>query len=542
MSAKDVKFGSEARDLMMSGVNTLANAVKVTLGPKGRNVVIDKSFGAPSITKDGVSVAQEIELEGKFENMGAQMVKEVASKTNDIAGDGTTTATVLAQSLISEGVKSVAAGMNPMDLKRGIDKATEVVVAALQKASQPCKDSEAIAQVATISANSDTSVGEIIAEAMEKVGKEGVITVEEGSTLENELDVVEGMQFDRGYLSPYFVTDSEKMLADLESPYILLYDKKISTMKDLLPVIEPVAQTGKPLIIIAEDVDGEALATLVVNKLRGALKIAAVKAPGFGDRRKAMLEDIAILTGGTVISEERGFTLENTTLEMLGTAEKVMIDKDNTTVVNGSGSAEEIQARVNQIKAQIEVSTSDYDKEKLQERLAKLSGGVAVLYVGAPSEVEMKEKKDRVDDALHATRAAVEEGIIAGGGVALLNAKKVLGSIKANNADEATGIEIINKALEAPLRIIVENSGGEGSVVVSKVSEGKDNFGYNAKDGTYVDMLKAGIIDPKKVTRVALENAASVSGMILTTECALVDIKEESPAAPPMGGGMPGMM
>jgi len=475
--------------------------------------------------------------------MGAQMVKEVASRTNDLAGDGTTTATILAQAIVKEGLKNVAAGANPLDLKRGIDKAVEAIVKTLEKQAVSVGDSsEKINQVASISANNDPTIGGLITEAFEKVGKEGVITVEEAKVTETYVDVVEGMQFDRGYLSPYFVTDSEKMLADLESPYILLYDKKISTMKDLLPVIEPVAQTGKPLIIIAEDVDGEALATLVVNKLRGALKIAAVKAPGFGDRRKAMLEDIAILTGGTVISEERGFTLENTTLEMLGTAEKVMIDKDNTTVVNGSGSAEEIQARVNQIKAQIEVSTSDYDKEKLQERLAKLSGGVAVLYVGAPSEVEMKEKKDRVDDALHATRAAVEEGIIAGGGVALLNAKKVLGSIKANNADEATGIEIINKALEAPLRIIVENSGGEGSVVVSKVSEGKDNFGYNAKDGTYVDMLKAGIIDPKKVTRVALENAASVSGMILTTECALVDIKEESPAAPPMGGGMPGMM
>ena len=541
--AKKIVFDIEARDGIKRGVDALANAVKVTLGPKGRNVIIGKSFGAPQSTKDGVTVAKEIELEDALENMGAQMVKEVASRTNDLAGDGTTTATILAQAIVKEGLKNVAAGANPLDLKRGIDKAVEAIVKTLEKQAVSVGDSsEKINQVASISANNDPTIGGLITEAFEKVGKEGVITVEEAKGTETYVDVVEGMQFDRGYLSPYFVTDSEKMLADLETPYILLYDKKISTMKDLLPVIEPVAQTGKPLIIIAEDVDGEALATLVVNKLRGALKIAAVKAPGFGDRRKAMLEDIAILTGGTVISEERGFTLENTTLEMLGTAEKVMIDKDNTTVVNGSGSAEEIQARVNQIKAQIEVSTSDYDKEKLQERLAKLSGGVAVLYVGAPSEVEMKEKKDRVDDALHATRAAVEEGIVAGGGVALLNAKKVLGSIKANNADEATGIEIINKALEAPLRIIVENSGGEGSVVVSKVSEGKDNFGYNAKDGTYVDMLKAGIIDPKKVTRVALENAASVSGMILTTECALVDIKEESPAAPPMGGGMPGMM
>ena len=541
--AKEIFFNTDARNKLKKGVDTLANAVKVTLGPKGRNVIIGKSFGAPQSTKDGVTVAKEIELEDALENMGAQMVKEVASRTNDLAGDGTTTATILAQAIVKEGLKNVAAGANPLDLKRGIDKAVEAIVKTLEKQAVSVGDSsDKINQVASISANNDPTIGGLITEAFEKVGKEGVITVEEAKGTETYVDVVEGMQFDRGYLSPYFVTDSEKMLADLETPYILLYDKKISTMKDLLPVIEPVAQTGKPLIIIAEDVDGEALATLVVNKLRGALKIAAVKAPGFGDRRKAMLEDIAILTGGTVISEERGFTLENTTLEMLGTAEKVMIDKDNTTVVNGSGSAEEIQARVNQIKAQIEVSTSDYDKEKLQERLAKLSGGVAVLYVGAPSEVEMKEKKDRVDDALHATRAAVEEGIVAGGGVALLNAKKVLGSIKANNADEATGIEIINKALEAPLRIIVENSGGEGSVVVSKVSEGKDNFGYNAKDGTYVDMLKAGIIDPKKVTRVALENAASVSGMILTTECALVDIKEESPAAPPMGGGMPGMM
>ena len=541
--AKKIVFDIEARDGIKRGVDALANAVKVTLGPKGRNVIIGKSFGAPQSTKDGVTVAKEIELEDALENMGAQMVKEVASRTNDLAGDGTTTATILAQAIVKEGLKNVAAGANPLDLKRGIDKAVEAIVKTLEKQAVSVGDSsEKINQVASISANNDPTIGGLITEAFEKVGKEGVITVEEAKGTETYVDVVEGMQFDRGYLSPYFVTDSEKMLSDLETPYILLYDKKISTMKDLLPVIEPVAQTGKPLIIIAEDVDGEALATLVVNKLRGALKIAAVKAPGFGDRRKAMLEDIAILTGGTVISEERGFTLENTTLEMLGTAEKVMIDKDNTTVVNGSGSAEEIQARVNQIKAQIEVSTSDYDKEKLQERLAKLSGGVAVLYVGAPSEVEMKEKKDRVDDALHATRAAVEEGIVAGGGVALLNAKKVLGSIKANNADEATGIEIINKALEAPLRIIVENSGGEGSVVVSKVSEGKDNFGYNAKDGTYVDMLKAGIIDPKKVTRVALENAASVSGMILTTECALIDIKEEAPAAPPMGGGMPGMM
>jgi len=476
--------------------------------------------------------------------MGAQMVKEVASKTNDLAGDGTTTATILAQAVVKEGLKNVAAGANPLDLKRGIDKAVDSIVSSLEKQSVEVGDSsEKIQQVASISANNDSTIGSLITEAFEKVGKEGVITVEEAKGTDTYVDVVEGMQFDRGYLSPYFVTDSEKMEADLESPYILLYDKKISTMKDLLPILEPVSQTGKPLLVIAEDVDGEALATLVVNKLRGALKIAAVKAPGFGDRRKAMLEDIAILTGGTVISEERGFTLENTTIEMLGTTERATIDKDNTTIVNGNGAKKDIQARVNQIKSQIETTTSDYDKEKLQERLAKLSGGVAVLYVGAPSEVEMKEKKDRVDDALHATRAAVEEGIVTGGGVALLNAQKELKKIKSDNADEATGIQIINKAVESPLRTIVENSGGEGSVVVSKVSEGNENFGFNAKDGTYVDMLKEGIIDPKKVTRVALENAASVAGMILTTECALIDIKEETPPAPPMGGGgMPGMM
>ena len=542
--AKKIEFDIEAREGIKRGVDALADAVKVTLGPKGRNVIIGKAFGAPQVTKDGVTVAKEIELEDALENMGAQMVKEVASKTNDLAGDGTTTATILAQAIVKEGLKNVAAGANPLDLKRGIDKAVKVVVETLEKQAVAVGDSsEKINQVASISANNDSNIGSLITESFEKVGKEGVITVEEAKGTDTYVDVVEGMQFDRGYLSPYFVTDSEKMEADLETPYILLYDKKISTMKDLLPVLEPVAQTGKPLIVIAEDVDGEALATLVVNKLRGSLKIAAVKAPGFGDRRKAMLEDIAILTGGTVISEERGFTLENTTIEMLGTAEKVTIDKDNTTVVNGNGSSKDIKARVNQIKAQIEATTSDYDKEKLQERLAKLSGGVAVLYVGAPSEVEMKEKKDRVDDALHATRAAVEEGIIAGGGVALLNAKKSLAKLKSENADQATGIQIITKAIESPLRIIVENSGGEGSVVVSKVDEEKDNFGYNAKDGTYVDMLKEGIIDPKKVTRVALENAASVSGMILTTECALVDIKEDAPAPPPMGGGgMPGMM
>jgi len=492
-----------------------------------------------------VSVAKEIELEDALENMGAQMVKEVASKTNDLAGDGTTTATILAQAIVRDGLKNVAAGANPLDLKRGIDKAVEAIVKNLGEQSEEIgSSSEKINQVASISANNDSTIGGLITEAFDKVGKEGVITVEEAKGTDTYVDVVEGMQFDRGYLSPYFVTNSEKMEADLESPYILLYDKKISVMKDLLPVLEPVAQSGKPLLIIAEDVDGEALATLVVNKLRGSLKIAAVKAPGFGDRRKAMLEDIAILTGGTVISEERGFTLENVTIDMLGTAEKVAIDKDNTTVVNGSGEAANIEARVAQIKAQIEASTSDYDKEKLQERLAKLAGGVAVLYVGAPSEVEMKEKKDRVDDALHATRAAIEEGIVAGGGVALLNSKKSLESLEGETADEQTGVQIIHRAIEAPLRTIVENSGGEGSVVVSKVLEGKANHGYNAKDGTYVDMLKAGIIDPKKVTRVALENAASVAGMILTTECALVDIKEDAPAMPPMGagGGMPGMM
>jgi len=542
--AKDIKFDIEARDGLKRGVDALANAVKVTLGPKGRNVTISKSFGGPSVTKDGVSVAKEIELQDTLENMGAQMVKEVASKTNDLAGDGTTTATVLAQAIVKEGLKNVAAGANPMDLKRGIDKAVEAVVEDLSKQSKTVGDStDKIKQVAAISANNDETIGDLIAQAFEKVGKEGVITVEEAKGTDTYVDVVEGMQFDRGYLSPYFVTDSEKMTAELESPYILLFDKKISAMKDLLPVLEPVAQSGKPLLIIAEDVDGEALPTLVVNKLRGSLRIAAVKAPGFGDRRKAMLEDIAILTGGTVIAEERGFTLENATIDMLGTAEKVSIDKDNTTIVNGAGNADDITARVNQIKAQIETTTSDYDKEKLQERLAKLAGGVAVLYVGAASEVEMKEKKDRVDDALHATRAAVEEGIVAGGGVALVRAKSVLSSIKATNPDEATGIQIVERAVEAPLRTIVENAGGEGSVVVSKVIEGKKDFGYDAKTETYVNMLEAGIIDPKKVTRVALENAASVAGMILTTECALVEIKEEAPAGPPMGGGgMPGMM
>ena len=541
--AKDIKFDIEARDGLKRGVDALANAVKVTLGPKGRNVIISKSFGAPTVTKDGVTVAKEVELADAHENMGAQMVKEVASKTNDLAGDGTTTATVLAQAIVREGLKNVAAGANPMDLKRGIDKAVKSIVNELAKQSQKVGDSiDKIRQVAAISANNDETVGELIADAFSKVGKEGVITVEEAKGTDTYVDIVEGMQFDRGYLSPYFVTNSEKMTAELDNPFILLYDKKISTMKDLLPVLEPVAQSGKSLLIIAEDIDGEALATLVVNKLRGALRIAAVKAPGFGDRRKAMLEDIAILTGGTVIAEERGFTLENATINMLGRAERVAIDKDNTTIVNGAGKSEDIQARVGQIKAQIEVTTSDYDKEKLQERLAKLAGGVAVLYVGAPSEVEMKEKKDRVDDALHATRAAVEEGIVAGGGVALLRARNVLAKIKPANADEATGIQIVFKAVEAPLRTIVENAGGEGSVVIAKVLDGRNSTGYNAKTEQYVDMFRAGIIDPKKVTRVALENAASVAGMILTTECALVDIKEDTPAMPPMGGGMPGMM
>ncbi len=540
--AKDIKFDIEARDGLKRGVDALANAVKVTLGPKGRNVIIGKAFGGPNVTKDGVTVAKEIELQDPLENMGAQMVKEVASKTNDLAGDGTTTATVLAQAIVKEGLKNVAAGANPMDLKRGIDKAVEAIVEDLTKQAKVVgSDSEKIKQIASISANNDEVIGELIANAFAKVGKEGVITVEEAKGTDTFVDVVEGMQFDRGYLSPYFVTNPEKMEAELESPYILLYDKKVSSLKELLPVLEPVAQSGKPLLIIAEDVDGEALSTLVVNKLRGALKIAAVKAPGFGDRRKAMLEDIAILTGGTVISEERGYTLENTTIEMLGTAKRVTIDKDNTTIVSGAGDADTIKNRVNQIKGQMETTTSDYDKEKLQERLAKLAGGVAVLYVGAASEVEMKEKKDRVDDALHATRAAVEEGIVAGGGVALLRAKAVLSKIKADNADEATGIQIVSRAFEAPLRTIVENAGLEGSVVVAKVAEGKGDFGYNAKTDEYVDMLKAGIIDPKKVTRVALENAASVAGMILTTECALIDIKEES-APSPMGGGMPGMM
>ena len=542
--AKDIKFNLEARDSIKKGVDALANAVKVTLGPKGRNVIISKSFGAPTVTKDGVSVAKEIELKDPLENMGAQMVKEVASKTNDLAGDGTTTATVLAQAIVKEGLKNVAAGANPMELKKGIDKSVEAITKFLEEQAEAVGDSsDKIKQVASISANNDDHIGELIAEAFGKVGKEGVITVEEAKGTETYVDVVEGMQFDRGYLSPYFVTDSEKMLAELENPQILIVDKKVSSMKDLLPILEPAAQSGRPLLIIAEDIEGEALATLVVNKLRGSLKIAAVKAPGFGDRRKAMLEDIAILTGGTVISEERGFTLENATIDMLGQAENISIDKDNTTIVNGAGDKGNIKNRVNQIKSQIESTTSDYDKEKLQERLAKLAGGVAVLYVGAASEVEMKEKKDRVDDALHATRAAVEEGIVAGGGVALVRSIEALNNIKASTADEATGIQLVAKAIESPLRTIVENAGGEGSVVINKVREGK--LGYDAKSGEYVDMLQAGIIDPKKVTRVALENAASVAGMILTTECALVDIPEENNAGggmPPMGGGMPGMM
>ena len=543
--AKDIKFDIEARDGLKRGVDALANSVKVTLGPKGRNVIISKSFGGPQVTKDGVTVAKEIELENELENMGAQMVKEVASKTNDLAGDGTTTATVLAQAIVKEGLKNVASGANPMDLKRGIDKAVSCITDELNKqAKQVGNSSEKIQQVASISANNDSTVGNLIAKAFEKVGKEGVITVEEAKGTDTYVDVVEGMQFDRGYLSPYFVTNADKMITELENPYILLFDKKISNLQEILPILEPVSQSGKALLIIAEDVEGQALATLVVNKLRGGLKIAAVKAPGFGDRRKAMLEDIAILTGGTVVSEERGFSLENADLSMLGTAETITIDKDNTTIVNGAGKASEIKARVSQIKAQIETTTSDYDKEKLQERLAKLAGGVAVLYVGAASEVEMKEKKDRDDDALHATRAAVEEGIVAGGGVALVRTKDKLAKLKSENADETTGIQIVHKAIEAPIRTIVENAGGEGSIVIAKVIDSKDNMGYDAKNEEYVDMLKAGIIDPKKVTRIALENAASVAGMILTTECAVIDIKEDSPAPmPPMGGGgMPGMM
>ena len=543
MSAKDIKFDVAARDGMRAGVDALANAVKVTLGPKGRNVIIEKSFGAPQVTKDGVTVAKEITLEDKIQNLGAQMVKEVASKTADIAGDGTTTATVLAQAIISQGHKNVAAGANPMDLKRGIDKAVAKVVESLRAQSQEVGDNiKKVEQVATISANNDPTIGSLIAEAMAKVKKEGVITVEEAKGTETYVDIVEGMQFDRGYLSAYFVTNTEKMVADLERPFILIYDKKVSTMKELLPILEPVAQTGKPLLIIAEDVDGEALGTLVVNKIRGALKIAAVKAPGFGDRRKAMLEDLAVLTGATVISEERGFKLENATMDMLGTAEKITIDKDNTTIVNGAGSAEDIKARVHQIKAQIETTTSDYDREKLQERLAKLAGGVAVLYVGAASEVEMKEKKDRVDDALAATRAAIEEGIVPGGGVALVRAIEALADLQGLNLDETTGIKIIARAIEEPLRIIVGNAGLEGSVIVAKVKEGKGDFGFNAKTEEYCSMYEAGIIDPTKVTRVALENAASVASLLLTTEATIVELPKKEASMPPMGGGMDGMM
>jgi chaperonin GroEL len=539
--AKDIHFEVEAREKLKKGVDTLANAVKVTLGPKGRNVVIGKKFGAPHVTKDGVTVAKEIELTDAVENMGAQMVKEVASKTADIAGDGTTTATVLAQAIISSGMKSVASGANPMDLKRGIDKAVSSVVKSLKGFSKEVgSDNDKIKQIASISANNDETIGSLIAEAMKTVGNDGVITVEEAKGTETEVKTVEGMQFDRGYLSPYFVTNAEKMIVEMDNPYILIYDKKISNMKELLPVLEPVVQSGKSLLIIAEDLDGEALATLVVNRIRASLKIAAVKAPGFGDRRKAMLEDIAILTGGQVISEEKGLTLEGATLDMLGTAEKIEIDKDNTTIVNGAGNKEGISARVTQIKAQIESTTSDYDREKLQERLAKLAGGVAVLYVGAATEVEMKEKKDRVDDALAATRAAVEEGIVPGGGVALIRASESLETLKGENEDETTGIAIVKRAIEEPLRQIVANAGGEGAVIVQKVREGKDDFGYNARTEVFENLYAAGVIDPTKVTRIAIENAASIAAMLLTTECVITDQPEEN--LPPMGGGMPGGM
>ena len=544
--AKDIKFDVEAREKLKSGVDQLADAVKVTLGPKGRNVIIDKKFGAPHVTKDGVTVAREIELADAMENMGAQMVKEVASKTADVAGDGTTTATVLAQSMVSTGLKNVAAGANPMDLKRGIDKAVQAAVKNLtEQAEAVGNDNTKIQQVATISANNDSNIGTLIAEAMKVVGNDGVITVEEAKGTQTDVKTVEGMQFDRGYLSPYFVTNTEKMVADMENPYILIHDKKIGNLNDLLPVLEPVAQSGRGLLIIAEDVEGTALTALVVNKLKGGLKVAAVKAPGFGDRRKAMLEDIAVLTGGTVISEESGYKLDSATLDMLGSAEKVEIDKDNTTIVNGAGSKDAIEARVNQIKAQVESTTSDYDKEKLQERLAKLSGGVAVLYIGAATEVEMKEKKDRVDDALHATRAAVEEGIVAGGGVALIRAIKSVTAVKGENDDEQTGIAIVARSLEEPLRQIVANSGLEGAVVVQKVEEGEGDYGYNARHDRYENMREAGIIDPTKVTRVALENAASIACMLLTTECVLADIAEEGggmPAGMPDMGGMGGMM
>ncbi|MEG2755870.1 MAG: chaperonin GroEL [Mucinivorans sp.] len=543
--SKEIKFNTDARESLKTGVDALANAVKVTLGPKGRTVVIEKKFGAPQITKDGVTVAKEVELEDKFENMGAQMVKEVASKTGDDAGDGTTTATVLAQAIITTGIKNVTAGANPMDLKRGIDKAVTAVVAELRKLSQNVGDDiSKIEQIATISANNDSTIGALIAEAMGKVKKEGVITVEEAKGTETHVEVVEGMQFDRGYISPYFITDTEKMETGLEKPYILLTDKKVSTMKEILPILEPVAQSGRSLLVIAEDVDGEALSSLVLNKLRGTLKIAAVKAPGFGDRRKEMLQDIAILTGGTVISEETGMKLDGVTLEMLGTAEKVTMTKDNTTIVNGAGDKAAIAARVAQIRKQIEVTTSDYDREKLQERLAKLAGGVAVLYIGAATEMEMKEKKDRVDDALAATRAAVDEGIIPGGGVAYIRAAEAITSLTGANADENTGISSVRRAIEEPLRQIVANAGGEGSVVINRVKEGKGAFGFNARTDVYEDMLKAGIIDPTKVSRVALENAASVASMFLTTECVMADIKEDAPAMPMQGGmgGMGGMM
>ncbi|MFL2714501.1 MAG: chaperonin GroEL [Gammaproteobacteria bacterium] len=547
MSAKDVKFGDSARSQMLDGVNTLANAVKVTLGPKGRNVVLDKSFGAPTVTKDGVSVAKEIELENKFENMGAQMLKQVASQTSDEAGDGTTTATVLAQSIVNEGNKAVAAGMNPMDLKRGIDKAVASAVEHVKGLSVPCTDDKAISQVGTISANGDTAVGEIIAEAMEKVGKEGVITVEEGSGIENELDVVEGMQFDRGYLSPYFITNQDNMTVELDSPYILLFDKKISNIRDLLPLLESVAKAGKPLLIIAEDIEGEALATLVVNNLRGIVKAAACKAPGFGDRRKAMLEDIAILTGGTVISEEVGLTLEGATVEDLGTSKRVVLNKDNATIIDGAGDENAIATRVNQIRAQVEETSSDYDKEKLQERVAKLAGGVAVIKVGAGSEVEMKEKKARVEDALHSTRAAVEEGVVPGGGSALIRCLEAVTKLKGENDDQNVGINIARKAFESPLRQIVSNSGEEPSVIVNKVIDGKDSFGFNAATGEFGDMIEMGILDPAKVTRTALQAAGSVAGMMITTEAMVTDIPKEETPMPPMPdmggmGGMGGMM
>ena len=541
--AKEITFDTSARDRIKKGVDKLADAVKVTLGPKGRNVILDKKFGAPTVTKDGVSVAKEIELKDAIENMGAQLVKEVASKTADAAGDGTTTATVLTQSIFAHGIKNVAAGANPMDLKRGIDKAVAVVVENLKAQSKTISGSNEIAQVATISANSDVEIGKMIADAMDKVGKDGVITVEEAKGTETEVKTVEGMQFDRGYLSPYFVTNTEKMEAELDAPFILIYDKKISSMKELLPILEQTAQTGKPLVIISEEVEGEALATLVVNKIRGALRVAAVKAPGFGDRRKAMLEDIAILTGGQVISEERGFKLENATLDMLGRAEKVNIDKDNTTIVNGAGKKADIQGRVGQIKAQIDSTTSDYDKEKLQERLAKLSGGVAILYIGAATEVEMKEKKDRVDDALHATRAAVQEGIIPGGGVAYVRAVEALKNVKVENEDQSTGVNIVRLALESPLRTIAENAGQEGSVIVNKVRDGKGDFGFNARENKFENFFAAGIIDPTKVARLALENAASIAGLLLTTEAVVSEIPEEKEApAMPHGGGMGGMM